>query len=94
MSIVKSPVGEGGTGKERGIIRQILNSMKDKGVGRRGQLDVPGEGKVEGVNNCRVGDDSGIVIIRGSVYLVVAGESISGCKFCTRKNLPNDIEVL
>ena len=32
VSIVESPVGERGTWEERGIIRQVLNGMKYKGI--------------------------------------------------------------
>ena len=53
-----------------------------------------GKGKIEGVDYGRFGDDGGIIIVKGSVDLVVAGEGVGGGKFGTRKNFPDDVEVL
>ena len=53
-----------------------------------------GEGKVEGINYGRFGDDGGIIIVKGSVDLVVAREGVGGGEFRTRENFPDNVEVL
>ena len=53
-----------------------------------------GEGEIEGVDDGRFGNDSSVVIIRGSVNLVIVGESVSRGEFSTGEDLPNDVEVL
>ena len=53
-----------------------------------------GEGKVEGVDYGGCRDDRGVVIVKRSVDLVVARESVGGSEFSTRENFPNDVEVL
>ena len=53
-----------------------------------------GKGKIEGTNYSRFRDNGGIVIVKGSVDLVVAGEGVGGGEFGTRENFPDDVEVL
>ena len=94
VSIVESPVGERGMWEERGIIGQVLNGLKYEGIRGRRRLDVSGEGEIEGVDNCRLGNNGGVVIIGGGINLSIAGKGVSGSEFSTREDLPNDIEVL
>ena len=53
-----------------------------------------GEGEIEGINYGRFRDDRGVVIVKRSVDLVVARESVSRSEFSTRENFPDDVEVL
>ena len=53
-----------------------------------------GKGKIEGIDYGRFGDDGGIIIVKGSVDLVVAGEDVGGGEFGTRENFPDEVEVL
>ena len=53
-----------------------------------------GEGEVEGINYGGFRDDRGVVIIKRSVDLVVARESVGGSEFSTRENFSDDVEVL
>ena len=71
-----------------------MDSTKDERVGGGRRLNVAGECKIEGINHGGFRDDGGVVIVEGSVDLVVAGEGIGGGEFGTRKNSPDDVEVL
>ena len=53
-----------------------------------------GESKVQGVNYGGCRDDRGVVIVKRSVDLVIARESVGGGEFSARENLPDDVEVL
>ena len=53
-----------------------------------------GKGKVEGVDHGRFRDNGCIIIVKGSIDLVVAGEGVGGGELGTRENLPDDVEVL
>ena len=53
-----------------------------------------GEGEIEGINYGGFRDDRDVVIVKRSVDLVVARESISGSEFSTRENFPDNVEVL
>ena len=94
VSVVKSPVSEGGSGEKRCFVGQVLDSTKDKRVGGGRRLNVAGKGKIESTNYGRFRDNGGIVIVEGSVDLVVAGEGVGGGEFGTRENVPDDVEVL
>ena len=52
------------------------------------------EGKVECLDDYRVGNDGGINIVRGGVNGISTGEGVSGGHLGTRENFPYDIEVL
>ena len=94
VSVVKSPVSKGGSGKKGCFVGEVLDSTKDERVGGGRRLNVAGKGKIEGIDDSRFRDDGGIVIVEGSVNLVVTGESIGGGEFGTRENFPDDVEVL
>ena len=53
-----------------------------------------GKGKIESTNDGRFGDNGGIIIVKGSIDLVVAGEGVGGGEFGTGENFPDDVEVL
>ena len=53
-----------------------------------------GKGKVECLDDYRVGNDGDVNIIKGGVNGISTGEGIGGGHLGTRKNLPDDIEVL
>ena len=57
-------------------------------------MDMSSEGEVESINYCGFGNDSGVVIIGGSIDLIIARESVSGSEFSTREDLPNNIKIL
>ena len=94
VSVVKSPVGEGGPGEKRCFTGQVLDSTKDKRVGGGRRLNVAGKGKVEGINHGGFRDDGSIVIVKGGVDLVVAGEGVGGGEFGTWEDFPDDVKVL
>ena len=71
-----------------------MDSTKDKRVGGGRRLNVAGKGKIESTNYGRFRDNGGIIIVKGSVDLVVAGEGVGGGKFGTRENFSDDVEVL
>ena len=94
MSVIKGPVGEGRPGKKGSFIGQVLDSTKDEGITGRGRLDMTGKGKIEGVNDGGFRDDGGIIIVKGSIDLVVAGEGVGRGEFGAREHFPDDVEVL
>ena len=52
------------------------------------------KGKVECLDDYRVGNDGGVVIIGGGVNGISTGEGIGGGHLGTRKDFPDDIKVL
>ena len=64
VSVVKSPVGKGGSGKKGCFVREVLDSTKDERVGGGRRLNVAGKGKIKGINYGRFRDDGGMSLSR------------------------------
>ena len=52
------------------------------------------KGEVKSIDNRRFWDNSGVIIVGGGVDLVIVGEGVSGSKFGTWENFPDNIKVL
>ena len=53
-----------------------------------------GKSKIEGVDDSGLGNNRGVTIIKGGVYLSIAGEGVGGSELSTREDFPGDVEVL
>ena len=53
-----------------------------------------GEGKVEGINNDRVGDNRGVLVVEDGILGVFAREGVSRAHLSTRSDNPFNVEVL
>ena len=94
MSIIKGPVGEGGTSEQGGSLVQSGKCLKHKGIrGRRG-FDVTGKREVKRVDDHGIRKDRSISIVSSGIEVIPPGESISRSHVSPWGNLPDKIKVL
>ena len=94
MTIVVVPVGESGAKEEGSAILQSSEDVQNKGV-RRGRLrDGCGEGEVEGINDDRIRDNRGVLVVESGILGIFSREGISRAHLSPGSDYPFDVEVL
>ena len=53
-----------------------------------------GKSKIEGVDDSGFGNNRGVTVVEGGVYLSVAGEGVGRSELSTREDFPDNVEVL
>ena len=94
VSVIKSPVREGGSSEQGRTVVQGGERLKYKGIRGRGGLDVTGQCEVEGINDHGVRKNGSVSIVPSGVEVISPGESISGSHVGPRGDFPDEIKVL
>ena len=94
MTIVIVPVGESGAKEEGSAILQSSEDAQNKGV-RRGRLhDGCGEDEVEGVNDDRIRNNRGVLVVESGILDIFSREGISRAHLSSGSDYSFDVEVL
>ena len=94
MSIVKGPIREGGMREEGRTILEGRENLDDKGVRGCGGGNGGGEGEVKCIDNDRVRNNGGRVVVGGHINIILAEKDISRAHLRARGNYPFNVEIL